>query len=143
MREALLVALGLILGTFFGYYWGAHSAMMRTDSPEPALTQLLESMGSLVGTWTTADGATTREFKDTGEYREGGGNADLGNRFWMLFTKEVPDQQFTGELHSGVLYMALAQEGKAPEYFTVRLSDTELSLTPVSGGSTETLTRAP
>lgn len=143
MRDAGILLLGLMLGGLGGFYFATQQASVQMQpEAEASVSELLGQMGNLIGVWqSTTDATFTREFRDDGKVIDGYGGAP-DESYWMLFTKDIPDQSFKGELEDGVLYLAIAKPDEEALYFKVtRLTASTLDLIYLDRGGTLSFTR--
>ena len=150
MHHLVLVLLGLIvsggIGYFVGYDHGFESSTPTSQEKSlfeaSATSDAAGTMANLIGVWRSNDDpAFTREFLNDGTLVDSYGE-ELDDGLWMVFTKEIPDSAFTGQLEDGAVHLSIAMGEDEKYYFRVTRADaTTLELIYLDRGNILSFTR--
>jgi hypothetical protein len=152
MQHMLLILAGLVVAAGLGYFVGYdHGFEKVTAAPAGSafevstVSSAADVMARIIGNWQSMeDPAFTREIRNDGVVvdRYTGTAGEEG--FWMVFTKEIPNESFTGELEDGAVYLALSMGEEEKYYFKVtEASGDSLELIYLDRGGALSFTRIP
>ncbi|MFZ2555808.1 MAG: hypothetical protein WAZ27_00100 [Minisyncoccia bacterium] len=153
MRHLLLILVGLIVASGAGYFIGYDHGFKKGAVPIPvsvetnAVSDAAMVMSQIVGMWqSTDDPKFTREIRNDGvviDSYAGGEDAD-SDGLWMVFTKEVPDEAFTGVFEPNVAYLSMGMSETEKLYFKIlRVDDESLQLLYLDRGNLLSFVRIP
>ena len=152
MQHMLLILAGLVIAAGLGYFVGYdHGFEKMAVAPEESafeastVSSAADVMARVIGNWqSTEDPAFTREIRNDGvvvDRYEGAADAE---GFWMVFTKEIPNESFAGELEDGAVYLSLSMGEDEKYHFKVtEASGDSLELIYLDRGGALSFTRIP
>lgn len=132
-----ITVMALALGAFGGYYFGYDRGYEKAANVQGVKTPVAEDsiamdvLNKITGLWRSVDDSRfTREFRSDGTVadRYEGDEAATAGGVWNLFTKDVPDPGFEGNLEDDAVYVKIIMDGQNFHYKVDKLTASELEM---------------